>query len=72
MKTCYWCGANECNIAIDGHHVYRRGSHPNLAEEPRNIMLLCRTCHMRTENDNEFYERLQGIWCANTAWKPEL
>lgn len=69
-KTCWWCGETSYTTQIDGHHVFKRSTHPHLIEEHRNIMPLCRECHMRTENNNEFYKKIQKIWCANTAFNP--
>jgi 5-methylcytosine-specific restriction endonuclease McrA len=69
-KKCWWCGVTSYTAQIDLHHVFKRGSHPHLIEEPKNLMPLCRTCHTRTENDNNFYKIIQTMWCNNTAWHP--
>lgn len=56
---CPICGNQ---TATDGHHLLRRGSHPDQVDDPRNIVKICRTCHLRTEAEPEFYEALQQIF----------
>lgn len=63
---CFYCGTSFYAAGgLDQHHVYRRSTHPELADlnqHPENRMLLCRRCHDRVTSDPEFEENLQIIW----------
>lgn len=59
IPLCEVCGNR---TGTDGHHLLRRGSHPDQVDDPKNIVRLCRDCHLRTESDPAFYEDLQQIF----------
>jgi len=63
-RVCEWCGCPESVCPIHEHHLFRRGSHPDLIDDERNKKNLCADCHLKTEQDNEFYLRVQ-----KTLWK---
>jgi 5-methylcytosine-specific restriction endonuclease McrA len=40
-------------VAVELHHVIKRGKEPGLTFEPTNIKVLCRPCHRRRTNRGE-------------------
>ena len=65
-EKCFYCGTTKYAVGtLDGHHIYRRSTNPelkNFSDTPENEMKLCRTCHDRATNDLEFEKQLQNIW----------
>lgn len=62
-EKCFYCGTTYYAAGgLDRHHVYRRSTHPELIDDPRNIMLLCRRDHDRATVNPEFEQQLQQIW----------
>lgn len=49
-ERCLVCGHDGSYQPLDYEHVLTRGSHPELKDEPRNIMVLCRRCHILKGN----------------------
>lgn len=52
---CEWCGNR---LATDPHHQVKRsrGGHDN------GIIWLCRQCHDRTEDEEDFYQLVQEYY----------
>lgn len=63
-EMCAYCGNK---VGTDGHHLLRRGSNPELINDPKNIVNLCRSCHLKTEADDSFLKALQEIFYF---WRP--
>lgn len=53
---CRWCGNKE---ASERHHLFKRGSHPELIKDVKNLIWLCNECHQKTELDRKFLVLLQ-------------
>lgn len=64
MTLCKYCGNK---VGTDLHHLIKRSIAPELIDDLKNKVLLCRECHNRTETDIAFYEALQQIFFY---WKP--
>lgn len=63
FKPCRYCGRE----GSDNHHMLKRSTNPELKDDPKNLVFLCRACHNHTENDQEFLKALQDIFYN---WKP--
>jgi hypothetical protein len=63
FKPCRYCGRQ----GSDMHHLLKRSTNPELIDDPKNLVLLCRPCHVKTENDSSFLKALQDIFYH---WKP--
>lgn len=61
-RECHFCGKPETVERVEAHHVFRRGSHPELKNEKGVLMLLCVTHHRLTESSHEFYKKIQDLW----------
>lgn len=61
-KECFYCGKTFWIQGLDQHHVYRRSTHPELKDDPKNIMWLCRQHHDKATLEKEFEENLQKLW----------
>ena len=61
---CKYCGNK---FGTDNHHLRKRGTNPELKDEAKNLVLLCRDCHRRTEEDISFLHALQDIFYY---WRP--
>lgn len=58
-ELCPYCGNR---IADSEHHLIKRSERPELVDDIRNKLMICSICHQRTENENEFYKKLQRIF----------
>lgn len=56
---CAYCGHN---TATDQHHLMKRSTHPELINDPKNLVGLCGICHHRTKTDAAFLKALQEIF----------
>ena len=56
LGLCAYCGNRE---ATDEHHLLKRSTSPELKQELKNLVKLCRVCHTRTETDMDFAEGLR-------------
>lgn len=61
-KACFWCGIPDFVSPLEEHHVFKRGTNPELRENKKNKCLLCPQCHRRTENSHAFLELIQERW----------
>ena len=61
-NPCAWCGQQ----SSDTHHLFKRSTSPELIDDPKNQVRLCRNCHIRTESDTEFAKNLREA----LLWKP--
>ena len=61
---CRYCGNR---IGSEGHHLFKRSTSPELADDPKNLVKLCFKCHARTEDDHDFLVALQEIFFN---WNP--
>ena len=59
QNLCSYCGNQ---IATDQHHLLKRSTNPDKINEEKNLIGLCRTCHIRTEEDMAFAEALRQIF----------
>ncbi len=59
---CVWCGQQSSDV----HHLFKRSTNPELIDDPKNQVRLCRNCHSRTETDMEFAQNLREA----LLWKP--
>jgi 5-methylcytosine-specific restriction endonuclease McrA len=55
--TCQRCGGE----GTDAHHLLTKGSHIELEFDPRNLLLLCRSCHQSAHRDPAVFNR----WAAD-------
>ncbi len=58
MRPLHWYSA------VHVSHILTRGAHPDLAHDPRNINILCLSCHNRWENG---YREGMRIYEGNKA-----
>lgn len=65
-RKCFYCGCPESVRAIHEHHVFKRGTNPELINEPANKCDLCWKCHRRTEEDHAFLVLIQNLWTIQT------
>ena len=64
MRKCRWCGMS--NVQIEKHHLYRRSARPDLIDDPKNLLDLCKwRCHVRATADKKFEEKLQIAFYPN-------
>jgi hypothetical protein len=61
-RECQYCGMPETIEPVSEHHLYKRGSHPHMIDDPKNKVWLCGTHHYKTEVDHEFYILLQQMF----------
>jgi hypothetical protein len=62
-NKCIYCGSDSFEL----HHLYKRGTNPELKDEKENLVPLCNSCHRRTEEDMDFLRGLQEVFYK---WKP--
>lgn len=56
---CSYCGNQP---GTEQHHLLKRSTHPELKDDPKNLVRLCHVCHRRTEEDAGFLKALQEIY----------
>jgi len=56
-RRCRWCGTTVG--PFEGHHLYRRGTHPGIKNNKEVVVDLCVRCHWRATNEREFEVTLQ-------------
>ena len=61
-RFCWYCGRPETVSPIDLHHVEKRSVAPERINDATNLVPLCRPCHERTEESDEFYKRIKHLW----------
>lgn len=65
---CEICGS----YATDTHHIHRRGiGGSKTANDPSNLMALCRECHDRYGDRRQYVEMLQEIHNSTMAGWPK-
>lgn len=64
-RRCGWCGVYENIRAVVVHHIYKRGTRPDLIDDQQNHLDLCSECHDRTERDMAFLATLQQVFYPN-------
>lgn len=52
-KRCVICGT----IGNDGAHLLNKGSYPEHYTQPLNIVIMCRNCHDKYDNDLNFRQQ---------------
>ena len=63
-ERCAICGGRGCDLS----HILPRSLYPEYVTDPRNLQILCRSCHEQFDNNREFrreqteiYERALAI-----------
>lgn len=56
-----WGHCEECHRYewLDPHHLYRRSDRPDLENDPKNIIYLCRACHTQATVSRSYEKSLQ-------------
>lgn len=57
-----WCEVDEWTV----HHLFKRSTHPHLIADPKNLMVLCPSCHWRATYKREFELLLQKMFYGKT------
>lgn len=66
-KVCYECGVS--GVILDVSHVLSKGAHPELSQNPLNLVEHCRPCHMRWENPKDLTTRMaMNTYIKKRAW----
>lgn len=63
QNPCKLCG----NVGTEQHHMYPRGSSPELIDDPKNLLILCHSCHDKATNNQDVLKSLQEIFYN---WRP--
>lgn len=69
---CEACGHDGSFHPLDIDHVLTYKAHPELAEDPKNLMTLCRLCHSVKGNKGVAFmsERFPSVksWLISNGW----
>ena len=71
---CLACGTMGSDYnPLDPAHWLTKGSRPDLRDDPRNIMTLCRNCHMYEQEGNRinFAKKYPSVakWLKDKGWE---
>lgn len=55
QKTKYTCEKCGGNSYLETHHIIRRSEAPELILESENVMLLCKSCHIKEHIEKRIY-----------------
>jgi len=59
IELCPYCGNRPIT---EEHHLIKRSERPDLIDDKRNKLWICGVCHLKTENEQKFYKKLQRIF----------